>query len=196
MWQIEREAAEVTPLGVRVLRKDSRRPVAIIWNPKATKPTLHYSYSSVEQREAAIQRYLEQFASKQAQKANRATDAREKVRQFGHNVQVGTIFVHSWGYDQTNVDFYQVVRKSGQTVEIRPIGSEQVESYGPMSGTTRAVPDAFLTKDYRLRNADGSYRQSLTKRVQFNDSGAPYLSFEYGWCGLWDGKPHYESSYA
>jgi hypothetical protein len=31
------------------------------------------------------------------------------VRDVVEKVEVGTIFVSSWGYDQTNIDFYKVL---------------------------------------------------------------------------------------
>lgn len=33
----------------------------------------------------------------------------------------GDIFVRSWGYDQTNVDFYEVVKVAAKTVTLIPI---------------------------------------------------------------------------
>lgn len=58
-----------------------------------------------------------------------------KQNKFG--VCVGDIFVCSWGYDQTNVDFFQVVALAGESsVRVRQVVPEIVsESYnGPMSG--------------------------------------------------------------
>lgn len=42
--------------------------------------------------------------------------------------QVGDIMMCTWGWEQTNVDFYQVVRTTAKSVWIRPINhtSEQV----------------------------------------------------------------------
>ena len=41
-------------------------------------------------------------------------------------VKVGDIFCNSWGWEQTQVDFYEVVRvsKTGKTGDLRPIGFE------------------------------------------------------------------------
>ena len=36
---------------------------------------------------------------------------------------VGSVWYTSWGYDQTNVDYYQVVRESESSVWLRKIGS-------------------------------------------------------------------------
>ena len=46
--------------------------------------------------------------------------------------QVGDILRATWGYDQTNVDYYQVTRitPSGASIGIRPIGYADVEPTG------------------------------------------------------------------
>ncbi|MEC5509953.1 hypothetical protein P9911_029570 [Klebsiella oxytoca] len=42
-------------------------------------------------------------------------------------VSVGDVFVSSWGYEQTNIGFYQVISIHGKkTVCIRPIDSEVI----------------------------------------------------------------------
>jgi hypothetical protein len=55
-------------------------------------------------------------------------------------VEVGDIFAASWGYDQTNVDFYEVVgiTASGKSVKVLPIGKEV--TYVGEGGSTRVTP--------------------------------------------------------
>ena len=44
-----------------------------------------------------------------------------------HDLQVGDILKSSWGYDQTNIDYYEVTRLAGKTmVEFRPIKSRLI----------------------------------------------------------------------
>jgi len=51
-------------------------------------------------------------------------------------VQVGSVFVCSWGYDQTNVDFFKVVgmTKSGKSVKVQKWSSK-------ITGTDRVAVD-------------------------------------------------------
>lgn len=199
LWQTEREAAEVTEHGIRVLRGTGRvsgRPDVKIWNPRSTKPVANYTFRSEQQREDYIAQFIARYA------ARKAAQAETRARRNGSDahaeqVSVGDIFVHSWGWDQTNIDFYQVVARNGRNVEVKPIASREVPgSQGFMSASVTAVPDAFLNKTYRLQDAHGNYKQSLTKRVQFTEDGRAYLSFEYGWCEKWAGEPRYASWYA
>lgn len=61
----------------------------------------------------------------------------EKV--YAHGVQVGDIFEMTWGYDQTNTDFFQVVKlcgeKSCRVVQVTPKVKVQ-EADSAMSTTT------------------------------------------------------------
>lgn len=73
-------------------------------------------------------------------------------------VKVGDIFRHSWGYDQTNVDYFQAVRVTAQSVVLRPIGQEQVPGTGSgngMSCKVRPLPGKFISGDV------------LTRRIKF-----------------------------
>lgn len=45
-------------------------------------------------------------------------------------ITAGTILVSTWGYDQTNVDFYEVVKKTDAWVWIQPIGQMTVAQLG------------------------------------------------------------------
>lgn len=61
----------------------------------------------------------------------------EKKNKYG--VQVGDIFSCTWGYDQTNVDFFQVIKLCGeQSVRVREVVPKIKlrEAESPMSATT------------------------------------------------------------
>jgi len=60
----------------------------------------------------------------------------EKVNKFG--VSVGDIFKASWGYDQTNINFFQVIALVGKcSVRVREVYPELIseQAYGAMSRT-------------------------------------------------------------
>lgn len=81
----------------------------------------------------------------------------EKVNKYG--VKVGDIFCSSWGYEQTNVDFYQVIALAG-TESVRVIGVNpkivKTDACSPMSGhytykiTRDLLPDnnSWMIKDH------------------------------------------------
>ncbi len=103
---------------------------------------------------------------------------------------VGDIIYNSWGFDQTNIEFYQVVRMTNKKLVVSQISSESVEgsllSHG-MADEVTAVKDNFLDEQVTIR---------LTVRV--NQHGSPYLvgGPSYYCFSKWDGSPKYRSWYA
>lgn len=96
---------------------------------------LWYGYSTEEEARAAIEgKPAEKPAKKAAKPAKKAAKAEAKANKFG--VKVGDIFHASWGYDQTNNDFFQVIELVGeQSVRVREVCPVCVESngVGPMA---------------------------------------------------------------
>lgn len=78
---------------------------------------------------------------------------------------LGDVLVSSWGYEQTNIDFYQVVgfTKSGKSVRLIAIESEQVEVTGFMTEKVRPCPGCPV---------EGA--KSFTKRIPAD--GTDYIS--------------------
>lgn len=72
-------------------------------------------------------------------------------------VKVGDIFTSTWGYEQTNRNFYQVVALNGKTmVTLREIGAEFVRSDTAMSGYLKPKKDVFVGDEVRRKaHVDG-----------------------------------------
>lgn len=178
-WKTERETAEVIN-GLKVLKKDSENKFSVMmWTPKATKPYVNYYFRDAAKRDAYIASQVENFVkhqeSKKEERAKRIPTAEDLKK-----VQVGDIFYNSWGYEQTNVDFYQVVALSGQSVTIRKIQSKMVRENAFMSGFVVAVKDAFVER-----------AEPTKKRLKFYE-GKPSI----GSCYPWDGREQFCSWYA
>jgi len=123
---------------------------------------------------------------------------------FQNPYKVGDILHHSWGYDQTNCDFYQVVEVSKASVALRKIATETVPgSEGFMCESLMPKKDAFVEKGTQaLTKTDRAITPetpTIKKRVSFyvNADGSLryYISVPYGWCAKWDGSPAYSSWY-
>ena len=67
-------------------------------------------------------------------------------------VEVDNVFCSSWGYEQTNVTFYQVVGVKGKTtVVLREIKSEVVEINCSMSGMKKYCLNEFNGEPFTKR---------------------------------------------
>jgi hypothetical protein len=151
---------------------------AMAFLPKGQKPAFHHSYRNPQSREKHVRDF---FAGVTAHKA--MIVERRKARSAPHTVEVGTIFYSSWGYEQTNVDFYQVTALVGTTmVEVRQIGADS-KTTGHDTGTCVAVKDSFLERSKPTRH-----------KVQMFD-GKPSLRVDGHHASLWDGRPMRWSSY-
>jgi hypothetical protein len=62
---------------------------------------------------------------------------------------VGSVWYTSWGYDQTNVEFFQVVRETEKSIWLRRIGCEA------RNGRVYPVPDSW-TIDFHLEGNHGT----------------------------------------
>ncbi len=100
--------------------------------------------------------------------------------------KVGDILSSSWGYDQTNVDFYKVLRFTGKSVVIQRIESDTTEE-GFMCG--HSVP--------HVPHTASKYRgEPMTKRVNYHGNGYGVKITDYASAYLWDGQPERTSWYA
>lgn len=75
-----------------------------------------------------------------------------------NKIKLGDVFYSSWGYDQTNIDYYKVVSisASGKTCKIVPINSKKLEDVGFMA--ERVVPNLDSIKYDRQWNEDRTYK--------------------------------------
>ena len=162
------------------------KPGAIAYSGKRTKPDFHYTFYSTQGRDEHIAKYLDGLSRTLAAKAKE----KAQKKAYRHGFKVGDLLHYSWGYDQTNCEYYQVTRVSAASVWIRPIGSESVPgSAGFMSESVKPVPDAFLEDEPELR-----------KRPQFYDHNGQiheYLAMDHGAADKCAAdEKHYSSWYA
>lgn len=114
-------------------------------------------------------------------------------------VKVGDVFVSSWGYDQTNVDFYKVVGLTPKGVKVqkwkqRSVGPERVTvGDGPVQvrDTSAVTPGMdFWDREAATKHVDASV---LTKRLVTYGRSVGFTLTSYSSASLWDGAPKYQT---
>ena len=164
--------------------------VAMAFLGKAQKASWHSRFLTLRQ----MLQYIEGWVSRV--EANMATREREKQERAAQNAalsaadhfQVGDIVYNSWGYEQTNIDFYLVTAVKNKTIEVRAIYAREVE--GSMYGHGMAcmvIPgEDFIPNGatYQLKVKSG-YRGSI-------DLSAPKSYYHFS---KWSGRPLYMSWY-
>jgi hypothetical protein len=131
-----------------------------------SKPVVHYQYRTKETMEKGLKEF---FASRVAYNARQAKYKAERLA-FVHDLKVGEILVSSWGYDQTNIDFYQVTELVGKkNVMLRPISSMSVDNDGAgyMSDYVYPVRNEFTGKAFKKLVKEGN----LIKLTSYSSAG-------------------------
>ena len=159
------------------------RPSAIGFTGTKGKPDFYYYFKDETRRETYINKFIEEQKQKLEYKAER------KAKKQAPAIHVlpykpGDIIYNSWGYDQTNVDFYQVVRCTKSSVFIRQIKGEFASSAGcDMAAYVTPLKNEFTGEEIR-------------KKIQWYEGNA-YIKFEFGGCSRWqEGQEIYCSWYA
>ena len=154
---------------------------AIYYCGKSTKPFHHYEFGSREHRIRKISEDLKYFDQIEQWDLEREVNAEKEGKAFLESLEKGTILSYSWGYDQTNIQYYQVVNKKKATVVLQEIE----KSTGPEDGfmTAKVVPkkDCFKGTEF-------------CKRVNVKKGG--YIRMDFGIAKIWCGEPERVSWYA
>lgn len=140
---------------------------------KAGKPLWHHWFGTAASRLDMIKRSI---AGRQAHLKWREerTGAR---RDFKHTLKVGDTIYTSWGYDQTNVDFYEIVEVKGKSVVVCKIGSKTVESRQNISYVVPSIGTC--------RGKTSLHRVGEGNSVKIGNHYAH----------KWEGKPVYETAF-
>lgn len=157
VWAIENGrflAKGYTPKGKKHL---------FYWSCRTEAEATKYATNLMESYDASMKRKLED-------KAKRNQEC---------TLKVGDIIYSSWGYEQTNIDWYEVVAIKGKKVTVESIGGDLTES-GFMSG--------YTTPNKNIRT--GNFSNHI---VQYGNQ-LKFKSYAYGY--LWDGTKKYCSWYA
>lgn len=116
-------------------------------------------FTAKERIDNFVDAWIERIELQQADKIGRRASVSKLPR-----AEIGDIFVSSWGYDQTNVDYFQVVGTPSKCfVEVKEIAQQAVSgSEGMMSSQVMPIKDKFIKgwkldgKEVRVRSA-GDY---------------------------------------
>ena len=125
----------------------------VAFQGKAQKPALHYVYPNAERRAERMQSFFESVRITEQERKRR----REQRKAAPVGLEVGDVLSAMWGYEQTNVDYYQVTEVKGRYVTLRPIAA-QTEETGWLRGKSIPVPGKFTGEPFRKQARDGQVK--------------------------------------
>jgi hypothetical protein len=170
----------IADAGITVFRYNGAKtglPAAAVYSGKSENPLWDYFFRSESARE--------QYIADQVEKSKAAMSARQEraqaKRDFQHGLKDGDILYSSWGYDQTQVSWYEVVGVVGKQVIVREVESKVVRQERGADYVV-AVP--------------GRYTGAVMKKVpQKGYRDEPYIKISPSQNAYpWDGKPKYETA--
>ncbi len=141
------------------------------------KPNFYITFSNLEKRD----KYINDFFKSQENIIKKKEEERQKrIEITNENIEIGKIYYTSWGYEQTNGEFYQVVaRKGKKTLILREIYSSQVTS-GRDCGTFEPVKDNFVSEEtFETRVDSLKIGESYKKSLHVYDNKPVYRSWYY-----------------
>lgn len=148
-----------------------------IWNAQVA----YYQFRTAEQRQSWVDQQIARIREYDAWK-----ESKRKARLNAVNkAKVGDILVSSWGYEQTNIDYYQVVAVGKKTVKVREIGYGSIEPTNWMQDNVTPKKDGFIKDAPILTRVVRDYNDGYT--VSINECASAWL---------WDGRPDHRTSYA
>lgn len=97
------------------------KPCGMFFAGRAVKPSVQCSFSTPERRETYMQQWINGIRQRhEAQQLRRAARAA-----FRHTLKEGDLLYTSWGYEQTNIEFFQVVTVKEKSVIVREIAQDK-----------------------------------------------------------------------
>jgi hypothetical protein len=169
---------------VHITEHDNGHFTAIAYSGERNNHDWNFRFKTRYALDLHVNNWVECLRSRASIMAKRAEERRSRVA-AGHTVKVGDVFHYSWGYDQTNVEYLQVIAVTKATVTVREFGQVEVRQTGWASATVKAKPGSFL---------DDS--KPIVKHVKTFETGEHYLSFDFGIVTLDRGGDSYSSWYA
>ncbi len=115
--QISRVVDKATGAVAWLYQSKKGQICAVGYTARARKPGIHYIFSSEEKRGNRVAEYFDILRTRKAQQ-----EQRRKEQHQPHNLQLGHVLRTCWGYEQTNVEFFEVTKLVSKTmVELREL---------------------------------------------------------------------------
>jgi len=158
---------------------------AIAYTEKSFNHLWHYSFKTYDQMVERIKKTIDDRLQQQARVKERRVKRLEP-----HTLKVGDILYTSWGYDQTNIEFFQVDELVGKNkLKLVGLGTKILSGDG---FSDKVVPGDRLGNHWTEKRTNGVYEKDLALlKVARSDNSVRMSSF----CSAykWDGKAKYQT---
>jgi hypothetical protein len=179
---------EFAALGYRVEITEAPGITGCIFKPTpkakwlAEKRVYGFRFKTMDQCLDSLEAELNRYKKNIAAKASRKEETKIRNAEEAAKVQVGDIFHSGWGFEQTNVDFYQVVEKpSKSTVVLKKIGYETVNTVSWASENVCPVKDSFLSDETITKRLSGNWIRFTSYKIASKINPETDKKFYHSW---------------
>lgn len=153
------------------------------------KIEFNYFFANEEKLNQYVMDFIKRVDLWEDRKQEEKNKKKEQLRKGLESdiLKVGDIYYSSWGYEQTNIDFYQIIEVKGQYATFQEICSKDVEgSYYSHGMACMVVPIK-----------DSFNGEPIKKKMRFSDNSAHCCLTSYKSLSLYtsDKKGLYKSWY-
>ncbi len=131
------------------------------------KVVFNYYFKTEESREQYIANFITNEERSELAANERKAAKMKAQEELVNPFSVGQVLYDSWGYEQTNIDFFQIVEVGKKSVKIRPISQKLVKEAGWLCEYVAPAVDVFTgeAKTKVLKVCVGDQTGRVTVRV-------------------------------
>lgn len=171
--------------GVEVYQYTSmnNKPAAVCFMGKTIKPSWHLYFNTLDELKDYIGKTIDKYRLRQKRKAETKIERLANKAEAVKLVAIGDVFVESWHFESTTIQFWQVVAKRGAKVELRQTTKTMVD-----------VDSSGRNENY-MPDADNFTGKTMTATIRSCYGNRVYLKCE-SWYSItsWGGKPEYQTN--
>jgi len=138
------------------------------------KPQFYIKFKNMERLEDFLLYWIK-VREERAQDVKKSKEmAKEAMELANQAFQIGDIYYDSWGWEQTNIDFYQILEVKPKSVVVRKVAERYCESEGLSSMAARVapVPNKFIAEQEVKR---------IKVMVKAGQEPQYYIKSKHGW---------------
>ena len=115
------------------------------WSGRKEKSSFHYRFEDPK----STLNFINSFIQKCSDHAREKEKVRLEKKSATRDLVVGDVLVSSWGYEQTNIDYYQVIRLAGKvSVVLQQIAKQSTPHNHTMTGKCTPLLNSFIGDEF------------------------------------------------
>ena len=142
------------------------------------KKAFAYGFGTEEKMIEYIVKYFNNKVEDAEKQLKVKEERKKKDSEALDNIKVGDIFCYSWGWEQTNVNFYKVIERKGKiSAVVREISYKSVETTSWASENVVPCPEEVIGKEETVRLNGNYFKRSCGYARKTNATDKHYRSW-------------------